>query len=95
MGDSGAGIIRNLCRWKVGCQPALQPERRPDLISGAGGKTQGAPDVQAYLFSAAVLALLLLPAVLPWLHPERRSWCGKSGRRLYAALRDQQLSAVQ
>ena len=35
---------------------------RPDF--GAGGKTQGAPDGQGYLFSAAVLELPLLPAVL-------------------------------
>ena len=83
-----------MCKWKGGCLPVLQPGRRPDLISGAGGKTQGAPDVQGYLLSAAVLELPLLPAVLPRLHPEQRSWCGKSGRHLYAALRDQQLSAV-
>ena len=83
-----------MCKWKGGCLPVLQPGRRQGRTFGAGGKTQGTLDVQAYLFSAAVLALLLLPAVLPRLHPERRSWCGKSGRRLNAALRDQQLSAV-
>ena len=94
-GDRGAGNIHIVCKWKGGCLPVLQLGSRQSRPFGAGGKTQGAPYGQGYLFSAAVLELPLLPAVLPRLHPEQRSWCGKSGQHLYAALRDQQLSAVQ
>ena len=81
-----------MCRWKGGCQPVFQPGRRQGRTFGAGDKTHSAPDGQGYLFSTAVLELPLLPAVLPRLHPEQRSWCDKSGRNLYTALRDQQLS---
>lgn len=61
---------------------------------GAGGKTQGARCGRDCLFWAVVLALLLLPAVLPRLHPERQSWCGKSGLHLYAGVRDQRPAAA-